>query len=552
MSDCDDVLMLLNILKSVGMDMKIISYALSDAISKGNINLVSALIKFGASVDMDMKIISYTLSDAISKGNINLVSTLIKCGADVNISIRTNSKFKSTSMHDSIRYCPNSIMRKLTPMMFIVTHNCKHSMEMMRLLIDYGADVNKQDSIGMTALMYTAMYLSEKDGFPIMKMLIESGVEVDKQDEIGHTALMYQAHHLCSERLIHLLIDAGADPNKQNVEGATALLLSLHSWHHSVPTMKKIRLLVTKENVNKLYYDGSTALMHVNSCGHGAGVIRLLINTGADVNMQDMNGLTALMHIIGRGGYYASGMLRVLLDKGADVNMQDKDGWTALMYAAKFRGEHGTAMMRLLIDAGADVNMQNNNGQTALMIAAKLGCDCNVDIHYAEMIHLLLIKKADINMQNNDGETALMLVILYGGIYLDKIIYMLVNADADIDIKNKNNKTAYDIAVKENNKLAICILEQYKANWIFNSKIDIDSPLKLWSEQNIQSVKDIYTIWRRYEKSGFGKLPWEIIRDIILPMTIDRKDTVKLIKKKKEEEEEKKISSRPCKRAKIH
>ena len=70
-----------------------------------------------------------------------------------------------------------------------------------------------------------------------------------------------------------------------------------------------------------------------------------------------------------------------------------------------------------------------------------------------------------------------------------------------------------------------------------------------------------FFIWRRYKKSGFGKLPWEIIRDIILPITIDRKDTIKLIKKKKEEEKEEEeiiqiilnndYAYRPCKRARI-
>ena len=65
--------------------------------------------------------------------------------------------------------------------------------------------------------------------------------------------------------------------------------------------------------------------------------------------------------------------------------------------------------------------------------------------------------------------------------------------------------------------------------------------LKLWSTQNIQSVRDIHTSWKgdKHRQSNFGKLPWEIIRDIILPMTIERKDTIKLINKKKEEEEKK-------------
>ena len=128
------------------------------------------------------------------------------------------------------------------------------------------------------------------------------------------------------------------------------------------------------------------------------------------------------------------------------------------------------------------------------------------------------------------------------------MIHSLIKVGADIYMKNKEKKTVFDYAKY---KYVKKILQQYKDNWIFTWTAKNRIQLKLWSEQNIQSVRDIHTIWRRDKKSGFGKLPWEIIRDIILPMTIDRKDTVKLIKKKKEEEE-KKISSRPCKRAKNH
>ena len=94
-------------------------------------------------------------------------------------------------------------------------------------------------------------------------------------------------------------------------------------------------------------------------------------------------------------------------------------------------------------------------------------------------------------------------------------------------------------------------MQEYQANWIFTWTAKNPIQLKLWSEQNIQSVRDIHTSWKgdKDHQSGFGKLPWVIIRDIILPMTIDRKDTVKLIKKKKEEE---KNSFRPCKKARIH
>ena len=60
-------------------------------------------------------------------------------------------------------------------------------------------------------------------------------------------------------------------------------------------------------------------------------------------------------------------MVNLLIKAGADVNMTQNNGWTALMYAS-FRKSPG--VMRALIDAGADVNARNINDHCALTQAA--------------------------------------------------------------------------------------------------------------------------------------------------------------------------------------
>jgi ankyrin repeat protein len=87
------------------------------------------------------------------------------------------------------------------------------------------------------------------------------------------------------------------------------------------------------------------------------------------VNARSGIGLTALMPAASWGH---SDIVAALLAKGAQVNLQDQEGRTALIWAAF--GDGGTkdsrvAVVKLLLANGADVNLRNSAGKTALMIA---------------------------------------------------------------------------------------------------------------------------------------------------------------------------------------
>jgi serine/threonine-protein phosphatase 6 regulatory ankyrin repeat subunit B len=61
-----------------------------------------------------------------------------------------------------------------------------------------------------------------------------------------------------------------------------------------------------------------------------------------------------------------------LIEQGADVDTQDVEGWTALILASS-RGDLNS--VRELIEAGADVNLQTVDGLTALDHARELVMD---------------------------------------------------------------------------------------------------------------------------------------------------------------------------------
>ena len=64
--------------------------------------------------------------------------------------------------------------------------------------------------------------------------------------------------------------------------------------------------------------------------GGQAAMVRMLLQRGASVNLQNSFGFTALMHAAGNGH---TTTMQALLDAKADASLQDNDGWTALTWA---------------------------------------------------------------------------------------------------------------------------------------------------------------------------------------------------------------------------
>lgn len=161
-------------------------------------------------------------------------------------------------------------------------------------------------------------------------------------------------------------------------------------------------------------------------------IVKILLENGADVNLQDRDGKTPLMSV----NYWGSTEIsKLLIESGADVNLKDKCGTTALMQKCQ-DALHDSA--KLLIDAGADVNAKNNKGQTALMLACIKG-------RYNNSIYLLLENGADINAQDNQGNTALMLAGVNEEVETVKLLLSFEGVDAAL--KNKQGDTVLMMVV---------------------------------------------------------------------------------------------------------
>ncbi|HQL82806.1 MAG TPA: ankyrin repeat domain-containing protein, partial [Spirochaetota bacterium] len=129
------------------------------------------------------------------------------------------------------------------------------------------------------------------------------------------------------------------------------------------------RLLAAGADADLKNSNGMTALMFAANFGQMDSV-KYLIKAGAKVNETDNDGWSPLLHAI--KGAFEPAVPEYLVSKGADVGMKAKGGWTPLMEAAA-RGK--TEIVRFLIKAGADVNARSDEGRTATGYASFMVID---------------------------------------------------------------------------------------------------------------------------------------------------------------------------------
>nr|XP_028590469.1 protein phosphatase 1 regulatory subunit 12B isoform X7 [Podarcis muralis] len=219
--------------------------------------------------------------------------------------------------------------------------------EEVKRLLARGARLNTANVDGLTALHQACI----DENLDMVKFLIEYGANVNQQDNEGWTPL----HAVASCGYLNIaeyLISHGANVAAVNSEGEVPCDLAEEA------AMKDLLL----EQVKKQGLDLDQA-RKAEEQQMLQDARQWLNRRKIEDRKQPRTGATAL-HVASAKGY--SEVMRLLIQAGYDVNVQDNDGWTPLHAAAHWGVKEACS---ILAEALCDMDIRNKLGQTPFDVA---------------------------------------------------------------------------------------------------------------------------------------------------------------------------------------
>lgn len=448
-------------------------------------------------------------------------------------------KYKSDAKYEC---CPDIKCNKFTLLMFLVAHYKQIPDALFKIkavLNNSKTKINAQNKLGWTALMIASRNSSTRCDNEIVELLLEYGANPDKQNVDGDTALILACQYSQTDssiKTVDLLLNYDANVNITDNNGWSPLITTVN-FNDTTSDINTIDLLMKhKADINAITNKKSSSItIATRRINNNITAIKKLLEYKPNLNIKSPKGWTCLMLAINHAKTdEAIDIIQELLNHGADPNVCTNSGKSCLMIA--FDNDENTKIMKLLIDAGTNINhlYRDNdecdyifklykeinfnysfklkfdydaiinheyNGHTVLMRAVLDADDDN-----CETVKMLLSNGVDPNFSNNYGITALMLAIMKRKISLNVIQLLLKHDKINPNCFDKYGNTPLSIAMtlypKKCNLEVIETLLKFGANP--NNK---DYFTSFVSDILTPNILEKYVIWIAYSHyKSFGTI----------------------------------------------
>lgn len=333
-----------------------------------------------------------------------------------------------------------------TPLLCAVISN---NAQLVKWLVDLGADVNVKVGEGYNALTYAVFMHDDEnkgrfDGKPdakIIKILIEAGAD--------YKEAMLSAIRNNNLKLVRLLVKNGVDISSErpvNNNLISMAILNLQDYgDEALPLIEFLikqgadidGLPVFRSGDMKGEDEDDDDLVLTNNINLAVSMesvkcLELLLRNGADPNLRDSRGRSSLMYAV----LTSHEVLETLLKYGADPNTGDYENRTPLILAV-IDNDADTGVIETLLKYGANPNLKDNSGFTPLLWAV------NDRDRSPEIFMSALIRTGAIRAEGSSDWCAVpvMFKILQRERQLE-IVRILIKYGADVTIPDRKGISA--------------------------------------------------------------------------------------------------------------
>ena len=243
-------------------------------------------------------------------------------------------------------------------------------------------DINKRDIYGRSPLWYSVIHAAPD----FVRCLLDRGADLGSVLSVGVESIFTLAIISGSAEILDLIIVAGCQSGELNTE---SLMTEWRAWRWNFGWPE------IREDKSK-----------------PSSIDRVIMKHLVDVNWQSKYGTTMLMEMC-RDFDPGADRIEQHIRYGADLEISDNDGWTALLHT--FRRPDPEAF-QTLVRAGARLDVRTHSGSTILHIAVLPMYNLSKSIRILQAMRDLDLSGLDLDARDEDGFTAFDLLKKRNGI----------------------------------------------------------------------------------------------------------------------------------------
>jgi len=341
-----------------------------------------------------------------------------------------------------------------------------NNLDVLQLLLENDVDISLKDKEGNNLLYY--LIKNESINVDVIDYSIENNIDINSVNNFGNTILIemiyilndqIDEHTQASEKeriilsTIDKLLENEIDIDIQNSKGRTAVMVAAKLKNDLI--LKK--LIASGAQINLTDNEGNTALsMSIVKGKEYKDIAKILVENRVKVDIKDVNGQSIIDKLIDLVLYTKS---KKKISRKLVMKMDDNTDYTVLLkeiltktkidlYSLNANNEphffepilYGNIeLFKLLIQVGYHINQLDKNGFNVIYKLMNKYEDISNDVgkKYHISLKAVLDMRANVNTIDSFGGTTLHKAILKNDV---QTVKMLLNANADLNATDKEGR----------------------------------------------------------------------------------------------------------------